>query len=296
MVPLTIVVPEPEHVPDEVGRLLARSSIQNLPWDLEQVLLRFFALEASSAPFYALHEGLQAQEGFWLCLKLATISPVRDYLYVEEAALSPAESQQMETLLNPFFAEVGFKLYMGQACNLLQSDKPLICDAISFEAIRNGYLLGAPFQGADRAFFARLLTEAQMLLATHPMNLQREEEGKQPVNSIWLWGGGHWQTPKPVYQRIFGHHPLLLGLAKASGMEVLPTWQLHDLQEQNLLVTKDYEQVMDALPRLAAKMPASLVFVRGAQSTFFALSPRQRFFFWRKKAWQPLLTRAQGFY
>jgi len=48
-------------------------------------------------------------------------------------------------------------------------------------------------------------------------------------------------------------------------------------------VTKDYEPVFTSLPRLAAKMPITLVFVRGAQSTFFALSPRQRFFFWRKK-------------
>jgi len=137
---------------------------------------------------------------------------------------------------------------MGQACGLLQSDKPLICKAISFEAIRDGYLLGVPFQGADRAFLARLLTEAQMLLAAHPMNLQREEEGKAPINSIWLWGGGLWQSPKPVYQRILGHHPLLLGLAKASGIDVLPTWQLHDLQEQNLLVTKMMRKSLPIYP------------------------------------------------
>jgi len=33
-------------------------------------------------------------------------------------------------------------------------------------------------------------------------------------------------------------------------------------------VTKDYEPVFTSLPRLAAKMPITLVFVRGAQSTF----------------------------
>lgn len=34
-----------------------------------------------------------------------------------------------------------------------------------------------------------LMTEAQMLLHTHPVNLSRERLGQMPVNSLWFWGG-----------------------------------------------------------------------------------------------------------
>lgn len=36
-----------------------------------------------------------------------------------------------------------------------------------------------------------LILKSQKLLASHPFNLQRVEEGKDPANSIWPWGGGY---------------------------------------------------------------------------------------------------------
>lgn len=37
----------------------------------------------------------------------------------------------------------------------------------------------------------RLIIESQSLLATHPLNIKRAEEGCDPANSIWPWGGGY---------------------------------------------------------------------------------------------------------
>lgn len=37
----------------------------------------------------------------------------------------------------------------------------------------------------------RLIVESQKLLATHPLNLKRAKEGRDPANSIWPWGGGY---------------------------------------------------------------------------------------------------------
>lgn len=36
-----------------------------------------------------------------------------------------------------------------------------------------------------------LIRKSQQLLATHPLNLQRQAEGKDPANSIWPWAGGY---------------------------------------------------------------------------------------------------------
>lgn len=46
-------------------------------------------------------------------------------------------------------------------------------------------------QGADAMRFRAELNELQMLLHDHPVNQAREARGELPVNSLWLWGGGH---------------------------------------------------------------------------------------------------------
>lgn len=43
--------------------------------------------------------------------------------------------------------------------------------------------------GEDSAQWRRLMTELQMLLHAHPVNEQRERQGKLPINSLWFWGG-----------------------------------------------------------------------------------------------------------
>jgi len=58
-------------------------------------------------------------------------------------------------------------------------------------------------QGQDAMRFRAELNELQMLLHEHPVNQAREARGALPVNSLWLWGGGHLPaacaTPVPLY-------------------------------------------------------------------------------------------------
>lgn len=44
--------------------------------------------------------------------------------------------------------------------------------------------------GAGSAAMRTLLSEIEMALHEHEVNIQRESDGLQPVNSLWLWGGG----------------------------------------------------------------------------------------------------------
>ena len=43
-----------------------------------------------------------------------------------------------------------------------------------------------------------LILKSQKLLASHPLNLKRMEEGKDPANSIWPWGGGYRPKMTPL--------------------------------------------------------------------------------------------------
>jgi 2,3-bisphosphoglycerate-independent phosphoglycerate mutase len=49
----------------------------------------------------------------------------------------------------------------------------------------------------------RLMEEAMEILADHPVNKKRIEDGKRPANGIWLWGQG--RRPKmPTFKERFG--------------------------------------------------------------------------------------------
>jgi len=44
--------------------------------------------------------------------------------------------------------------------------------------------------GDKEAEHRKLLSEIEMALHEHEVNLERESEGQSPINSLWLWGGG----------------------------------------------------------------------------------------------------------
>jgi hypothetical protein len=44
--------------------------------------------------------------------------------------------------------------------------------------------------GGDSAQLRRLMTEMQMLLHEHPLNLARERRGEPAINGVWPWGAG----------------------------------------------------------------------------------------------------------
>jgi len=57
-----------------------------------------------------------------------------------------------------------------------------------------------------------ILSEIEMSLHEHEVNERRVSEGLQPVNSLWLWGGG--MAPKTIIQPqppLFSDDPLLAG-------------------------------------------------------------------------------------
>jgi hypothetical protein len=46
----------------------------------------------------------------------------------------------------------------------------------------------------------RLQNELQMLMATHPVNAAREQDGRPTINGLWFWGAGALAEPPPVTQ------------------------------------------------------------------------------------------------
>jgi 2,3-bisphosphoglycerate-independent phosphoglycerate mutase len=72
-----------------------------------------------------------------------------------------------------------------------------------------------------------IMNQAQIILHNHSINRRRQQEGLDPVNSIWLWGNGR-STTLPSFEDSFSRTGsvvtaslLLKGIARAAGMNTV---------------------------------------------------------------------------
>lgn len=73
----------------------------------------------------------------------------------------------------------------------------------------------------------QIINAAQLLFKRHPVNLKRENEGKHPANSIWLWGQGR-RPQMPTLQEKFNLSgavisavDLIKGIGIYAGLDVI---------------------------------------------------------------------------
>jgi len=81
--------------------------------------------------------------------------------------------------------------------------------------------------GKDGDFFSDMIKKSMIVLELHPVNLKRIEEGKNPANSIWVWGQGHAPkfTPfRELYNKtgaVISAVDLLKGIGVYAGLDVI---------------------------------------------------------------------------
>ena len=98
------------------------------------------------------------------------------------------------------------------ACGYLRAEEPIstaMVPAYVIDQREPGDFLPT---GEHTVMHRNILSEIEMALHEHPVNVRRVEEGKAPVNSLWLWGGGN--APQKITRPqppIFTDDPLLLG-------------------------------------------------------------------------------------
>jgi hypothetical protein len=151
--------------------------------------------------------------------------------------------------------------------------------------------------GEQAAGFRKLQSEIEMALHDHPVNVERELGGQQPVNSLWLWGGG--SVPESTvdpHPPLFADDPLLTGYWKsvagdvqswpgtiaacleastAGFVAVVPNGN-DDVPQLNRCLT----ELRDALYSRRLRR-LSLIFADGICAN---VEPADRFRFWRRKS------------
>lgn len=185
-----------------------------------------------------LHEGLGAlrmwgQTGDRPTVWIAAADPIYleprlDHLCLHEltrASVQPAELRLLIDHLQETLAETtSFGFARLGACGYLRSREPLVTPTVPPYVVDQQVPSEFLPEGPGAAAFRNLQSEIEMALHDHEVNQRRVVAGKQPVNSLWLWGGGMAPERKTRdLPPLFANEPLLHGYWE-SGNAVADLW------------------------------------------------------------------------
>jgi hypothetical protein len=216
-------------------RMLARAKQQEIR-HTHACLGTLFGLEARDiqpGPFMHMGDGGQRDEDYWLRADPAHLAPDRDQLVLMPPGILEVQHTELQALATAFdasYAAEGWHLEFSRAGRgYLHAPQALDVVTHDPEPFVGGPVLAAMPSGPDGARLKQLMNEIQMIFHTHPVNTAREESGRAPINSLWIWGGGRLPAAtSKAPARIVTDSPLLQGLAVWAGKEVaVPTTAAH---------------------------------------------------------------------
>lgn len=101
------------------------------------------------------------------------------------------EAQEIVSTLNQHFESDGIKVELVSACRWYCHFPYKLDISTKSPGMAVGRDVAAESPtGPDAKKWRSTLAEIEMLLYSHPINLQRQRQGKVAVNSLWLWGEG----------------------------------------------------------------------------------------------------------
>jgi hypothetical protein len=176
------------------------------------------------APSLARAAMIDPKQSYWLCAEPATMAVGADDVRLDALVddLTLEDAGALIATLNAHFAADDLDFIAATPAHWLArvpteqrlSTRPP-------EAAIGGPLLAYLPSGPDAARWRRWQNELQMLLFEHPVNRQREQADKAPVNSVWLWGGGTEAHRQPAV-RVFADDSRVRDLARGSAIDPAP--------------------------------------------------------------------------
>ncbi|MCB1864909.1 MAG: hypothetical protein KDG50_05725 [Chromatiales bacterium] len=209
--------------------------------------------------------GLPADAGpHWLCATPVHLRPDTDRLVLfppESLVWNAAELAALRTRLATHLADDGLSLHDSPRAGtwLIGSARPIAITTHPLVSVA-GRNIGPQLPGGPDAVAAtRLMTEAQMLFHSDPVNTARLAARRPALNGLWLWGEGALPAGPPASAiRLVGDDPLLRGLAGRAAPAVQPSRVevlRFDSRVEQALLSFDAQRWLDALAQLDAELP-----------------------------------------
>ena len=285
--------------------LINRSDSQDLAtFTWEAMLCQLFGINPSNelpiAALTGLADGLSTQSGYWLRADPVQLQADLSAVYLVGNTLlnlTTAETESFQQELNQFFKQDQLQLFTPAADRwyLQVNNAPQITTHSLNNTLGKNILEFMP-QGAEHAYWRKLLTELQMLLYVSPGNQRRAQKGLPVVNGLWFWGAG--QLPiinKMPWQTIWTEDILLRGLAQAANIPLAsPPPQVQTIlqqmtgsQQHLVSLTSDLQAAEDnwfkpLMTALRKKQLSSLALY--LDNKLFYVSSKTIRYFWRRKS------------
>ncbi|MEL5849496.1 MAG: hypothetical protein U7M05_09060 [Candidatus Igneacidithiobacillus chanchocoensis] len=174
-------------------RLPAQSSLE-----VAGRLLGFAGLLPAAA-LLAAADGLAPAGGWLLALEPVAIGGQTGRAMLQPTGLLPAkDNQALLAAAREHFADSPWQLESGARRWYLRSRSPLDLQTPDPETVWGQEAVQTPAQGADARSFLAFLNELQMLLAAHPRNLARNDQGLDSWCYFWPWGEGCLPAARPT--------------------------------------------------------------------------------------------------
>jgi hypothetical protein len=146
----------------------------------------------------------------------AGLNDLAGMLLEGDAKLSDEERTHLAAALEELLRADGYELHSTRRGDwLVRVPRTLEARTLAPEIAFAAPLDRALPQGRDAAALRRLMTEMQMVLHEHPVNLRRARAGLPTANAVWLWGIGaasERSTNGLSLPMAFGSHEYLKGL------------------------------------------------------------------------------------
>ncbi|MFU2488833.1 hypothetical protein [Thauera sp. WH-1] len=216
---------------DGLATLLGRGRRQVSPFEpYDRQLARLFGLPGDSVPMATLRRLGEADAPphdpgrHWLCADPVNLSFSREHLLLQafpDDELEDEESAELVAALNEVFADLG----RFEACTptrwYLRLHQPSAVTLYPLDDVTGRPIKHFLPEGEDARLWQRTMNEAQIVLHNHARSRAREEAGRRPVNSVWLWGAGALEQPlRAPARQVQATDPVSIGLARAAGLPV----------------------------------------------------------------------------
>ncbi len=168
----------------------------------------------------------QPARDFWLHLQPMHFAAGLDRLTAVvlhgSTGVSRAELAELEPTIGAHLRAAGLQLVTtAQDDWLVRSDRALDVQTVTPETAASIPLEQAMPRGRDAPALRRLLTELQMLLHEHPVNVERLRRGLPEINAVWLHGAGAiGELQRYALPQAFGDDLYLRGIYRLNEGEV----------------------------------------------------------------------------
>jgi hypothetical protein len=219
-----------------LARLGARGSIRALPPSRADLRVWQIALlDALGVHDHAAHpsaavtrtgDAAERARGFWMHLQpmhfIAGLDRLTAAMLHGASSVMRAELAELEPTIAAHLRTVGMELVTtSQGDWLAHSARTLDVQTLPPETATASPLEQAMPRGSDAPSLRRLMTELQMLLHEHSVNVERQRRGLPEINAVWFHGAGEIrELQRYALPQAFGDHLYLRGIYRLNDSDV----------------------------------------------------------------------------